>query len=418
MDPAQKLGKRVSHKLRAVLNKLGFGDKTLKIILLAGLFIFGASLLLFKFELLSYLSSDETIRLNSVTHLKLFAENPTDPVQGVLQWLTLKLLPNHHIFAMRLPAALLLGATLSLAAIILYLKFRNRYLPYIFAIFSITSPWIILLSHQGYIPGIDLPTLGMTILAAYFIITKSDIPDRFKSLALFSAAIATGLLTLQPFGVLYLVLIIILCRKSKMMREYISSKNKSIKIALISILILIPLINIAFLYINIDNWKLLTGLNLVMHPADNLKALLYNTRSIFDISQDTGLSLGTGRPDFLLIGALALTIYEIFKRRVGRKGLVIGLTLSLVVSALYKTPTSIVLVVPFTIAILSLALANMIRIIDAAFPRNPYPRNIARTGMLILVCVLTSLNIYTFISATARENTPNQINIITSKRDK
>lgn len=416
MDPAKKIGKSLFTKIQNLLAKLGLKDRTLKILLLAGLIIFGFSLFIFKFELLSYLSIDETNRLNSQSSLRGFLSNPTDPIQGTLQWISLKALPSHQIFALRAPSALLLGLTLALSSITLYLKFRNRYIPYIFTLLAVTSPWMILLSHQGYMPGIDLLFLTISALCSYFVITKSDLSNKYKNLALFGAAISTGLIALQPFGLLYYVVLIYIARKSEALKAFIAQKKKAQKLLLILIITILPLINILFLYINIDSWKVISGFSLINDPINIPKALLYNIRSIFGIEQSTGLSLGTGRPDFLLMGALALTIYEIFKQRVGRKGLVIGLSLALLISALYGAPTSVVFAIPFTIAILSLALANMIRIIDAAFPRNPYPRNIARTGMLLLVCTLAILNIYTFISATVRENTPNNINIVTSNR--
>lgn len=417
MDPAKKIGKSLSTKIQNLLTKLGLKDRTLKLILLGGLVLFGASLFLFKFELLSYLSIDENNRLNSLSSLRAFLNNPTDPIQGALQWLSLKALPSHQIFALRAPSALLLGLTLALSAITLYLKFRNRYIPYIFALLAATSPWMILLSHQGYMPGIDLLLLAISALCSYFVITKSDLPNKYKTLALFGGAASIGLIALQPLGPLYYILLIYIARRSEMLKEFIAQKSKTQKLLLLLTVTILPLINVLFLYINIESWKIISGFSLINDPVNIPKALLYNIRSIFGIEQSTGLSLGTGRPDFLLMGALALTIYEIFKQRVGRKGLVIGLSLALFISALYGAPTSIVLAIPFTIAILSLALANMIRIIDAAFPRNPYPRNIARTGMLLLVGTLATLNIYTFISATVRENTPNNINIVTSNRN-
>lgn len=416
MDPAKKLGNSLGTKTKSLLAKLGFGDKTLKVLLLAIFIAFGISLFLFKFELLSVLSNDEANRLNSVLHLKTFVKNPTDPIQGTLQWLSLKAFPSHHIFALRFPTAIMLGGILALASTILYLKFRNRYLPYIFAILAVTSPWMILISHQGYVPGIDLLFLDMTVLCSYFLITKSDASEKIKTIALITAATAIGLVALQPFGPAYYLLALLIAAKSPTLKDFISKKSKKLKFLLIVILVTIPSIIVGFLYANLQSWKLITGLSLIKNPLEILKALLYNTRSIFGLEQTQGLSLGTGRPDFLLMGALALTVYEIFKQRIGRKGLVIGLCISLLVSALYRAPTSIIFAIPFTIAILSLALANMIRIIDAAFPRNPYPRNIARAGMLMLVCLLTTLNIYTFISATVRENKPQQIDTITINR--
>lgn len=200
------------------------------------------------------------------------------------------------------------------------------------------------------------------------------------------------------------------------MRAFLSSLNKKERALLLWPIFILPLINIGFILASMENWRLISGLTLLQDPAHIPRDLLLNIKSIFGMEQSQGLSLGTGRLNFLLIGALALTIYEVFKQRIGRKELVIGLTLAFFISALYGAPTSIVFAIPFTISIVSLALANMIRIIDAAFPVNPYPRNIARSGMLILICLITVLNIYTFITATSRENTPQDINEITANR--
>jgi hypothetical protein len=391
-------------------------NNLLKIILISSLILFGFSLFIFKFEILSSLSLREQARLESARSLKVFLENPLDPIHGTLQWLSLKVFPSHQIFALRLPGVIMILSSISAIAIALYLKFRNRYLPYTFLLLAVTSPWLILISHNGHIPGIDILFLLSLILANFYIITSSNLQESYKKIRVIKLSILLGLLLLQPLGFVYLLAILFVFKNNSILVDYVKNIPKKTKVVSVSLFVSPILILIGLLYLNIESWKIFSGFELLKDPAQVLKNLLYSLRSIFGISQTEGLSLGTGRPDLLFTGALLLTIYEIFKKRVGRKELIITFIFSIAVSALYGAPTSIVLAVPSMLAIISLSLANMIRIIDLAFPRNPYPRNIARTGMLGLICTVAILGIYTTTSATIRENTPAKIDQIEQKR--
>lgn len=416
MNPAIKLGDRLSKNTKKVLTRLGFNDRSLKVIFIGGIIFFSLCLMLARIEVFNSLNSSELARLNSVESLKTLSQKMADPIQGSLQWLSLKILPNHQIFALRSPTAILISLSLACCAISLYLKFRNRYLPYVFALLAATSPWVLLLSHQGYIPGIDTFFLASIIICSCFIVSSSALSDKQKITSAFLGSFATGLMALQPFGFLILPMVIIICTRSPKLKTYLKSLSKKQKIALSVPIVLIPVLTIGLAILKPDNLRVISGLDLLQRPLQIPKYLLYNIRSIFGMQQTQGLSTGTLRPDFLLVGAILLTIYEIFKKRIGRKELIIGLGTALLISAIYGSAMSIIFAIPFTVAIISLALANMIRIIDAAFPINPYPRNIARSGMFILICLMMVLNVYTFVTATTRANTPAKINDIIISR--
>ncbi|HRV75952.1 MAG TPA: hypothetical protein P5247_01070, partial [Candidatus Saccharimonadales bacterium] len=247
MDPAKKLSFNFRAKLKASLNQIGFNDKALKIIFLLGLVLFGLSLLLFKFEILSSLNSNEILRLDSVRSLNTFVKNPADPIHGLIQWLTLKIFSNHHIFALRFPSALLVSIAMSAWAISFYLKFRNRYLPYVFIILSICSPWIILISHQGYVPGIDMFFLLSLIISGYFILSKSDIKQKLRKYSFFIISIATGLISIQIFGVYIYLVLIILGVKSQKVRGFLGTLTRAEKTLILSPVFILPLLNMGIL---------------------------------------------------------------------------------------------------------------------------------------------------------------------------
>jgi hypothetical protein len=410
--------------LRSLTKKLNtkkFGSEStnnlLKFFLLGLLFIFGFSLFIFKFEILSALSLSEQARLENVKSLKIFLENPMDPIHGTLQWLSLKIFPEHHIFALRLPSTIMILTSISALAIALYLKFRNRYLPYIFGLLSITSPWLILLAHNGHIPGIDILLILSLIIASYYVITSSDLRERYKKLSLIKLSSATGLILLQPLGVIYFIGILVTLKRSTKFNEYIKQLSNSIKIIALLGLVIPALLLVPLLYLNAESWKILLAVEIFTNPTQAIQNILSSFKSVFGINQAEGLNLGTNRPDLLFTGALLLTIYEAFKKRPNRIELILVFMLGILLSAIYGAPTSILLAIPAAIAILSLSLANMIRIIDLAFPRNPYPKNIARTGMLALICTIATLGIYTTTLATIRENTPNKIDQVEQKRN-
>lgn len=410
MNPAIKLGNRLSKLTKRALARLGFSDRSLKVIFISGIIFFSLCLALIRIEIFSSLNTAELSRLNSVESLKTLTQKMMDPIQGFLQWLSLKMLPGHQIFALRSPTAILIGLSLACCAISLYLKFRNRYLPYVFALLAATSPWILLLSHHGFIPGIDTFFLASLIICSYFVVSSSALNDKQKIASALLGSFATGLIALQSFGFLILPVLIIIFTKSAKLKPYYDSLSKRQKVAILMPLVLIPILSITLAILKPDNWRIISGLELLQRPIQIPKYLLYNFRSVFGLEQTQGLSTGTLRPDLLLVGAIILTVYEIFKKRIGRKELIIGLIITLLISAIYGSAMSLIFAIPFVVAIVSLALANMIKIIDAAFPINPYPRNIARSGMFILICLMMVLNVYTFVTATTRANTPAKIN--------
>lgn len=181
-------------------------SSTLKLIFIAGLLIFGTAMFLFKFELLASLSLKEQLRLAQASNLKELIKQPADLIQGVLQWLSLKALPGHQIFALRAPTAAMLLSSLIFIAISIYLKFRNRYLPYTFLAISLTSPLLILAAHQGSLIGIDTLFLLSTILASFMIISHSKLRSNLKFITLLAGSLALSLLALQPLGIFFLVL--------------------------------------------------------------------------------------------------------------------------------------------------------------------------------------------------------------------
>lgn len=381
-----------------------------KIILLVSILIFAISLFLFKFEILTPLNQAESARLALIQSSGLeFLKAPSDVIQGAMQWVGLKLLPNHHIFAMRAPTALLIFVSICMISVGLYLKFRNRYLPYLFAVFAASSPWLILLSHQGFLPGIDTFLLLSIIFCSYSLITKSDLSLKWKGRLNVPVLLALGALAWQPFGLIIMPVTSFFAFRNGAFRSNLQLANKKIKTLSIIGIIVSFAVGLGLIAINPSSWQALSGYTLIKSPSTAVDAFTWLTESIFGVPNQKGLKLGTGRPDFLLIAAVSLTVYEVFKKRVGRLELAVALLGGLALGALYHDPTSILFAVPFAIAILALAIANMAQIIDLAFPRNPYPKNIAKTGLVILICSLASLNIYTLVVGTSRENSPPKV---------
>ena len=162
-----QLPKKITTRLS---QKTKVSEKLLKIIFLGGILGFSFSLLIFKFAILSQLNQLELSRLSLIKNFPNLTSGISDPLQAFGQFITTNIFKNHQIFAMKLPGSLMLTLAIISTAATLYIKFRNRYLPYTYLLLTTTSPLIILLGHQSYIPGIDTLFLISVILASYFAI--------------------------------------------------------------------------------------------------------------------------------------------------------------------------------------------------------------------------------------------------------
>lgn len=402
-------------KLGALARKIKSADKILKFIFIAGVAGFAIGLYLFKFELLSTLSIRELQRLETVTSLHNLVANPSELFNGLLQYLSLKAFPAHHIFALRMPVAIMVLSSIGFMAAALYIRFRNRYLPYTYLVFAITSPWLLLLAHQSYLPGIDFAFFTSLLLLSFLAVTSTSLRARRKKLFFLAGVLSLVSITLQPFGIPLAILFLILLSRSVELKYQIIGFGKMTKLLAIC-LGLIPLAINVFVSIKNPHFiQITTGFEAIKHPRILTDRILDVTKSIFGFDQTGSLSSGTNRPDFLLIGALSLTIYEAFKKRRARLFLLIGFASSIVVAGFYVYPGAFILPALLVPAIIGLAIANMVNIIDIAFPFNPYPRNIAKVAILLLITAIASLGLYTFTSATVRQNTPQKLDLTLQK---
>ena len=403
--------KSSSNSFKNLFSKLKSVDSLLKLVFIAGLIIFMLSLFMFRFELLANLNMLEIKRLEHVSPLRSLLEMPYDLFNGLLQNLSLKALPSHKIIGLRLPTLLMLSSSLVFIASSLYIKFRNRYLPYTYLLLAATSPLIILLSHQGFLPGIDLLFFSSFIVLSFLVITATTVRPSIKKIFLIKGAFALGMLTLQPAGIpIALISAFIISRSTELRYQIIGFKKLAPALSMLAVVIALSL-NVLVSIKNHDFIKITSGYEIIKSYKDIGFAALESLKTIFRIGDSNGFDIGTNRPNLLLIGALSLTIYEAIKKRHARMTLLIFFTISIFISALYQQMGSIVLPAVIAPTLIALALANMVRIIDVAFPINPYPRNIAKVLILILITSLASLNLYVFTTATVRQNTPQTVNL-------
>ncbi len=402
---------KISNKLASKATKKKRTEKILKIIFLAGSLIFTFGILIFKFSILSQLNKQELARLELIKNLANFQNGITDPIQGFLQFITTHIFTNHQIFALKLPTAIMLSLTLIFFAAYLYIKFRNRYLPYTYLLLAATSPLIILLGHQSYLPGIDSALLLTAILTGHASITKTDLRPKFKSLIFIGSCLAIGLLSIQTFGLAFFALSLILFFKSTDLRYQSLAFKKIFRIGSYFLIILPLLLSTYLYYKNRDFWQITTGYqtikNLIANPGLSLEPL----QAIFGISKPSTINTGTLRPELLLISAILFTIYEACKKLRGRLNLIIIFAFALSLSVLFADVSSILFAALIAPAFISLVLSNMVGIIDVAFPVNPYPRNVAKSLILSLICILSFLNIYVLTTATIRQNLPKNIDL-------
>jgi hypothetical protein len=400
---------KISNKLASKATKKKRTEKILKIIFLAGSALFTITMLSLRIPILAQLNQLELTRLNLIQNLHNFSFGVPDPIQGFLQFIAAHLFKNHQIFAIKFPSALMLSLSIIFFAAYLYIKFRNRYLPYTYLLFASTSPLIILLSHQGYIPGLDLTFLLSLILAGHAAITKTKLRPKLKSLIFLGSCLAIGLLSLQELGLPLLILSLIFFFKSADLRYQTLAFKKIFRITAY-FLIALPIILSTYVhYKNRSFWQIISGYQAVKNLISQPELSLNTFRTIFGFSSSRTLTTGTFRPDFLLIAALSLTIYEAFKNLRARRSLILIFTSALSLSIFLGGINSTILGALVAPAFTSLVLANMVNIIDLAFPVNPYPRNLAKALILSLICLLSILNIYVLTTATIRQNLPKQI---------
>ncbi len=95
--------------------------------------------------------------------------------------------------------------------------------------------------------------------------------------------------------------------------------------------------------------------------------------------------------------------------------LLILFPLSILMAGFYVPLGAFILPALLVPAIIGLAIANMINIIDISFPFNPYPRNIAKVAILLLISAIAAMGFYTFTTATVRHDTPQKIDLILQK---
>lgn len=400
------------HRISSKLSKQAKGsEKLLKIIFLSGTLLFTVGLLIFKFSILSELNQLELPRLSLIKDLTNFGFGITDPIQGFLQFISVNIFKEHQIFAMKLPTALMLSLSLICISAFLYIKFRNRYLPYTYLLLATTSPLIILLGHQSYIPGIDTAFLASTIIACHFAVTSTELRTKLKALLYLSICLSLGLLTLQTFGIPLFLFALILTFRSTELRYQILAFKKLTKIGAYLLIILPIVLNIYINYKNRDFWQTITGYQNLKDILPNLKEIANSTKTIFGIGNTSSVNTGTLRPDFLLIACTILAVYEALKKLRGRVLILAIFGISLILSGLLGGINSIIFAALIAPIFISLALANMVGIIDVAFPINPYPRNIAKSFILSLICILSLLNIYVFMTSTIRQNLPSKIDL-------
>ncbi len=297
-------------KMAALLSKVKSADKLLKLIFIIGIIGFAFSTYLFKFELLGSLNVREYQRLEVVQSLQNLIANPSELFNGLLQHIGVKMLPAHQIFALRMPTGLMVLASVFFVSSVLYIRFRNRYLPYTYLVLAITSPWLILLAHQGYLPGIDIAFFSSLLLLSFMAVTSTSLRTRRKELFFLLGTGSLAALSLQPFGIPITITLFILLARSTELKYQIIGFGKPTKVASF-IIALIPLaINAFVVYKNHYFIQITTGFSILKEPKELLSNISIITRSIFGLDQSKGLNSGTNRPDFLLIGALVLTIYE------------------------------------------------------------------------------------------------------------
>jgi len=405
----------LKNKSSTLGRKVKSADKLLKISFLAGLAIFTLSIFLFKFEILAELSVKEYQRLDVARSLHNLIANPTDLFNGLLQRISVKLLPNHEIFALRLPVALMLLSSIGFIASSLYIRFRNRYLPYTYIVLAISSPWLILLAHQGYLPGIDLIFFLSLLVLSFLTITSTNLRLRRKSFFFIAGTASLASILLQPLGIPITIILSICLYRSTELKYQIIGFKKPAKLTAALIALMPIAIGSFIIFKNHQFIQIISGIETFKNPAEILQNLIEVTKSIFGIDQSKPLNSGTNRPDFLLIGALLLTIYEAIKKRRARLILLAIFVSSFLLASIYPSPSGLVLPAILVPTITGLAIANMVNIIDIAFPFNPYPRNIAKTAILLLITVIASLGFYTFTTATVRQNSPQKINLSLQK---
>lgn len=409
------IAKFLTNNAQRVATRLKSADQLLKFAFIFGTVAFILCMFLFKFELLSVLSTQEVLRLESVKSLRTLVDAPTDPLQGILQWLSLKALPTHEIIALRLPSALMLASSVGFIGASLYIKYRNRYLPYTYLLLSATSPWLILLAHQGSLPGIDLLFFSSGILLSFMAITATNLRQRRKKILFILACTFASGISLQPLGIPLAIIALTLLFKSSEFRYQLINFGKFVPTISYSFAFAILILNGLLSYHNRDFLMLTSGIESFKDPLEVLKSFFETTKSIFGVNGVQSIGTGTGRPDFLLIGAVALICYEAIRRMRARFFILIGFLASLIIAGLYGGNNAIVLCAIFVPTFVSIALSNMVRIIDVAFPVNPYPRNLAKVVILVLITSIAALGAYTFNTTTVRQNTPQKINLYYQK---
>ena len=229
-------------RLSSIFKKIKSADSLLKLVFVAGILVFMLSLFMFRFEILASLNSLELQRLESVKPLRDLLQNPYDLFNGLLQNLSLKALPEHQIIGLRLPTILMISGSIVFVASSLYIKFRNRYLPYTYLLLSAVSPLIILLAHQGYLPGIDLLFFGSLLASSFLTITSTAVRSSRKRYFLIIGALSLATLSLQPAGIPIALITVLLISRSTELRYHIIGFKKLIPaLSIISIIVVLSL---------------------------------------------------------------------------------------------------------------------------------------------------------------------------------
>jgi hypothetical protein len=393
-------------------------SSTLKLIFIAGLLIFGTAMFLFKFELLASLSLKEQLRLAQASNLKELIKQPADLIQGVLQWLSLKALPGHQIFALRAPTAAMLLSSLIFIAISIYLKFRNRYLPYTFLAISLTSPLLILAAHQGSLIGIDTLFLLSTILASFMIISHSKLRSNLKFITLLAGSLALSLLALQPLGIFFLVLSASAIYYSEEFKDYFLFLNPIQRTLSLS-LIFVPTVIIAAYPISCNSAKRIDPPLLAAHQPRMRFFKIYPAplKSLTNLNPGSVISSGLNSVNALVIGSVIFTIYEVAKKKYRRVSLIVGLLLGLVLAGLNLGLGNFIFILVPSLVVISHLIASLAKFVDLTFPKNPYPKNLIKGALAIIVCLICVFNIYTVSKLTVRFNSPQRINNLQQKLD-
>ncbi|MBP7769241.1 hypothetical protein KA075_02000 [Candidatus Saccharibacteria bacterium] len=392
-------------------------SSTLKLIFIAGLLIFGTAMFLFKFELLASLSLKEQLRLAQASNLKELIKQPADLIQGVLQWLSLKALPGHQIFALRAPTAAMLLSSLIFIAISIYLKFRNRYLPYTFLAISLTSPLLILAAHQGSLIGIDTLFLLSTILASFMIISHSKLRSNLKFITLLAGSLALSLLALQPLGIFFLVLSASAIYYSEEFKDYFLFLNPIQRTLSLSLIFVPTVIIAAFLSLATQPKESILHYSLLTNPNEILQNASRALKSLTNLNPGSVISSGLNSVNALVIGSVIFTIYEVAKKKYRRVSLIVALLLGIVLAGLNLGLGNFIFILVPSLVIISHLIASLAKFVDLTFPKNPYPKNLIKGALAIIVCLICVFNIYTVSKLTVRFNSPQRINNLQQKLD-